>query len=74
MVNNDMITAYNIPFYIGKDIYIDQLNIFDKPIYQDVNLGQYILSDPVVQSKIKIMDIQNKKQKLLNEIEVLKNG
>ena len=74
MVNNDMITAYNIPFYIGKDIYIDQLNIFDKPIYQDVNLGQYILNDPVVQSKIKIMDIQNKKQKLLNEIEVLKNG
>ena len=74
MVNNDMITAYNIPFYIGKNIYIDQLNIFDKPIYQDVNLGQYILSDPVVQSKIKIMDIQNKKQKLLNEIEVLKNG
>jgi len=74
MVNNDMITAYNIPFYVGKDIYIDQLNIFDKPIYQDVNLGQYILSDPVVQSKIKIMDIQNKKQKLLNEIEVLKNG
>jgi len=74
MVNNDMITAYNIPFYVGKDIYIDQLNIFDKPIYQDVNLGQYILNDPVVQSKIKIMDIQNKKQKLLNEIEVLKNG
>ena len=74
MVNNDMIAAYNIPFYIGKDIYIDQLNIFDKPIYQDVNLGQYILNDPVVQSKIKIMDIQNKKQKLLNEIEVLKNG
>ena len=74
MVNNDMITAYNIPFYIGKNIYIDQLNIFDKPIYQDVNLGQYILNDPVVQSKIKIMDIQNKKQKLLNEIEVLKNG
>ena len=69
-----MITAYNIPFYIGKNIYIDQLNIFDKPIYQDVNLGQYILNDPVVQSKIKIMDIQNKKQKLLNEIEVLKNG
>ena len=74
MVNNDMIVAYNIPFYAGKDIYINQLNIFDKPIYQNVNLGQYILNDPVVQSKIKIMDIQNKKQKLLNELEVLKNG
>mgnify|MGYP001158771657 FL=1 len=74
MVNNDMITAYNIPFYVGKDIYIDQLNIFDKPIYQDITLGQYILNDPVVQSKIKIMEIQDQKQKLLNEIEVLKNG
>ena len=74
MVNNDMIAAYNVPFYIGKDIYLDQLNIFDEPIYQDVNLGQYILNDPVVQSKIKLIEIQDQKQKLLNEIEVLKNG
>ena len=74
MVNNEMITAYNIPFYKGKDIYVDQLNIFDKPIYQDVNLGQYILNDPVIKSKIKLINIKDKKQKLLRELEVLKNG
>ena len=74
MVNNEMITAYNVPFYKGKDIYVDQLDIFDKPIYQDVNLGQYILSDPVIKSKIKLINIKDKKQKLLRELEVLKNG
>ena len=74
MVNNEMITAYNIPFYKGKDIYVEQLNIFDKPIYQDVNLGEYIINDPVVKSKINLIKIQNKKQKLLMELEVLKNG
>ena len=74
MVNNEMITAYNVPFYKGKDIYVNQLDIFDKPIYQDVNLGQYILSDPVIKSKIKLINIKDKKQKLLRELEVLKNG
>jgi len=74
MVNNEMITAYNVPFYKGKDIYVDQLDIFDKPIYQDVNLGQYILNDPVIKSKIKLINIKDKKQKLLRELEVLKNG
>jgi len=74
MVNNEMIAAYNVPFYKGKDIYVDQLDIFDKPIYQDVNLGQYILSDPVIKSKIKLINIKDKKQKLLRELEVLKNG
>ena len=74
MVNNEMIAAYNVPFYKGKDIYVNQLDIFDKPIYQDVNLGQYILSDPVIKSKIKLINIKDKKQKLLRELEVLKNG
>ena len=74
MVNNEMISAYNVPFYKGKDIYLDQLNIFDKPVYQDINLNAYIINDPVIKSKINILKIQRQKQKLLNEIEVLKNG
>ena len=74
MVNNEMINVYNIPFYKEKILYTDQLNIFDKPIYQNVTLGSYILSDPIVKSKIKIIKIKKQKQKLLNEIEVLKNG
>jgi len=74
MVNNEMISLYNVPFYKGKDIYLDQLNIFDKPIYQDTNLNAYIVNDPVIKSKIKIIKIQNEKQKLLKELEVLKNG
>ena len=74
MVNNEMISVYNVPFYKDKDIYLDQLNIFDKPIYQDTNLNAYIVNDPVIKSKIKIIKIQNEKQKLLKELEVLKNG
>jgi len=74
MVNNEMINVYNVPFYKEKLLYTDQLNIFDKPIYQNITLGNYILSDPIVKSKIKIIKIKKQKQKLLNEIEVLKNG
>ena len=74
MVNNEMINVYNIPFYKEKLLYTDQLNIFDKPIYQNVTLGSYILNDPIVKSKINIIRIKKQKQKLLNEIEVLKNG
>ena len=74
MVNNEMINVYNVPFYKEKLLYTDQLNIFDKPIYQNVNLGSYILNDPIVKSKINIIRIKKQKQKLLNEIEVLKNG
>jgi len=74
MVNNEMINVYNIPFYKEKLLYTDQLNIFDKPIYQNVTLGSYILNDPIVKSKINIIKIKKEKQKLLNEIEALKNG
>ena len=74
MVNNEMINVYNIPFYKEKLLYTDQLNIFDKPIYQNVTLGSYILNDPIVKSKINIIRIKKEKQKLLNEIEALKNG
>jgi len=74
MVNNEMINVYNVPFYKEKLLYTDQLNIFDKPIYQNVTLGSYILNDPIVKSKINIIRIKKQKQKLLNEIEVLKNG
>ena len=74
MVNNEMINVYNVPFYKEKLLYTDQLNIFDKPIYQNVTLGSYILNDPIVKSKINIIRIKKQKQKLLNEIEVLRNG
>ena len=47
---------------------------FDKPIYQNITLGSYILNDPIVKSKINIIKIKKEKQKLLNEIEALKNG
>ncbi len=60
MVNNEMINVYNIPFYKEKLLYTDQLNIFDKPIYQNVTLGSYILNDPIVKSKINIIKIKKK--------------
>ena len=47
---------------------------FDKPIYQNITLGSYILNDPIVKSKINIIKIKKENQKLLNEIEALKNG
>jgi len=65
----------NAIFYKSKDIYLEQLNIFDnRDIYVTVNLTKYIDND-IMQIKIKkLNDIQYKKRMLLLEIQELKNG
>ena len=65
----------NAEFYQSKDIYLQQLDIFDnRDIYVTVNLTKYIDND-IMQIKIKkLNDIQYKKRMLLLEIQELKNG
>ena len=65
----------NAIFYKSKDIYLEQLNIFDnRDIYVTVNLTKYIDND-IMQVKIKkLNDIQYKKRILLLELQELKNG
>jgi len=67
--------SYDIPFYKSKNIYLDQLQIQDiRQLYTDVSLNNYIANDPVVIMQEKLRKINIKKQQILIELEVLKNG
>jgi len=64
----------NAVFYKPKDIYLDQLNIFDnRQIYDDVSLASYIKNDKVAIKANALHEINLKKQRLLIELEQLKN-
>jgi len=65
----------NAVFYKPKDIYLDQLNIFDhRQIYPNTSLASYIQNDKIEIKARKLGELNLKKQKLLMELEVLKNG
>ena len=65
----------NASFYKPKDIYLDQLNIFDnRQIYDNVSLASYIKTDKVAIKANALHNINLKKQRLLKELELLKNG
>jgi len=67
--------AYNVPFYEPKNIYLDQLNIFDnRQIYPNKSLATYIQNDKIDIKARKLQEINSRKQKILMELEVLKNG
>ena len=70
------LNAYaNTAFYKPKDIYLDQLNIFDnRQIYPNTNLASYTQSDKIEIKARKLQEINSRKQQLLLELEILKNG
>ena len=77
MIDSDIsLVAYNnTVFYIPKDIYLNQIAIFDnRSIYKNVDLVQYIDND-IMQIKIKkLNEIKYQKNMLLLQIQELKNG
>jgi outer membrane biosynthesis protein TonB len=70
------LNAYtNTTFYKPKNIYLDQLNIFDsRQIYPNTNLASYTQNDKMEIKAKKLNEINIKKQRLLIELEALKNG
>jgi hypothetical protein len=76
MVSDQLsLDLYNVAFYAPKDIYLDQLNLIDnRLIYADKSLATYIQNDKMEIKARKLMEINNKKQQILIELEVLKNG
>jgi len=65
----------NALFYQPKDIYLEQLNIFDnRQIYANVSLASYVKADKVAIKVNALHEINLKKQRLLIELEQLKNG
>ena len=62
-------------FYKPKNIYLDQLNIIDtRLIYADKSLASYIQNDKIDIQERKLQEIKSKRNQILLELEVLKNG
>ena len=76
MSDNDALLDYaNVPFYQPKNIYLDQINIRDNRIlYNDVTLVSYQQKDPIFQAQKELFEIRQEKQKLIRELQILKNG
>ena len=76
MVNDQAsLDLYNVPFYLPKDIYLDQLPLSDnRLIYRGITLSNYIINDKVFIKEQKLNELNLKKQRLLMEIRELKNG
>ena len=69
------LSTYNVPFYTSRNIYKQQLNIQDnRKIYANVSLDRYVQNDKI-SNKAKVLNqIRQDKQRLLYELEMLKNG
>jgi len=66
---------YDIPFYKSEDIYLNQLEIQDlRQLYENTTLANYTSTDPIAIVNEKLNQINIKKQKILIELEQLKNG
>jgi hypothetical protein len=65
----------NAVFYKPEDIYLRQLNIFDpRQLYPNTSLASYTQNDKIEIKARKLQDINIKKQRLLIELEQLRNG
>ena len=65
----------NVEFYKPKILYLNQLDIFDnRQLYPDTSLASYIKEDPVFIKEQQLKNLDNIKQQLLYELEILKNG
>ena len=73
--NQIELSTYNVPFYTSRNIYKQQLNIQDnRKIYANVSLDRYVQNDKI-SNKAKVLNqIRQDKQRLLYELEMLKNG
>ncbi len=76
MGDKDALTLYqNAIFYEPKDIYLEQLQIFDqRQIYANVSLATYVNNDKVAIKANTLHKLNLEKQRLLIELEQLKNG
>ena len=74
MSSGNLLEAYNIPFYEPKIIYEDQVNIEDNRIIYTKDLVEYKQSDPIFIQKQQLNNVLQRRQNLINELQVLQNG
>jgi hypothetical protein len=70
-----LIEYNNTEFYKPKDIYLDQIAIFDnRSIYKNFDLVQYRNNDIIGIKNRKLQELNINKQRILIELKELKNG
>jgi hypothetical protein len=74
MSSNNLLDAYNIPFYEPRIIYEEQIKIQDDRIIYPQDLAQYKQSDPITQKKQRLNSILQERQNLINQLQILQNG
>lgn len=75
MMDNSKLDLYQKDFYKPQDIYMQQLNIQDnRQLYANVSLDTYIQNDKIGNKTKVLNQIRQEKQRLLIELEMLKNG
>ena len=74
MASNNLLDAYNIPFYEPKIIYEDQIKIQDDRTIYKVDLVEYKQKDPITKKNQRLNSILQERQKLIKELQVLQNG
>lgn len=74
MSGDNILEAYNIPFYPPKDIYLDQVDMTDNRLIYTKDLVEYKQNDPIFIQKQQMDIILQERQKLIQELEVLQNG
>ncbi|MEL0176701.1 MAG: hypothetical protein VW810_00190 [Pelagibacteraceae bacterium] len=75
MVDNSALLMYsNVPFYKERKIYENQINIFDNRVIYNKTLASYMQKDPIFQKENELFNIRLEKEKLIREIQVLKNA
>ena len=74
MSSGNLLEAYNIPFYEPKIIYEDQVNIEDNRVIYTQDLVEYKQSDPIFIKKQQLNNVLQRRQNLINELQVLQNG
>jgi hypothetical protein len=74
MSGENILDAYNIPFYEPKDIYLDQVEIADNRVIYEIDLVEYKQNDPINKKKQQLNSILQERQKLIKELQVLQNG
>ena len=75
MMDNSKLDLYQKEFYKPQDIYMQQLNIQDnRQLYANVSLDTYIQNDKIGNKTKVLNQIRQEKQKLLIELDMLKNG
>ena len=69
------LNTYNIEFYTPKDIYLNQIDIFDnRSIYKNFDLVQYRNNDIIGIKNRTLQELNINKQRILIELKELKNG